>query len=65
VDDRHVSRVAIVGTGAMRDASGAEGLCAFVRDGFGVDARTISGEEEARLTFRGAVSGLNVRDLRA
>jgi exopolyphosphatase/guanosine-5'-triphosphate,3'-diphosphate pyrophosphatase len=55
-----VDRVAVVGTSAMRDAGGGEDLRAHVRAALGVDARVISGEEEARLTFRGALSGLPV-----
>lgn len=51
-------RVAIVGTSAMRDAGGGEDVRAHVRARFGVEARTISGEEEARLTFSGALGGL-------
>ena len=51
-------RVAVVGTSAMRDAGGGEEVRAKVRELFGVEARTISGEEEARLTFAGALSGL-------
>jgi exopolyphosphatase/guanosine-5'-triphosphate,3'-diphosphate pyrophosphatase len=52
------ARVAVVGTSAMRDADGGEAVRAHVRDRFGVEARTISGDEEARLTFAGALSGL-------
>jgi exopolyphosphatase/guanosine-5'-triphosphate,3'-diphosphate pyrophosphatase len=55
-----VDLVGVVGTSAMRDASGGEVVRAHVRAAFGVDARVISGEEEARLTFHGAVSGLNL-----
>jgi len=57
-----VERTAVVGTSAMRDASGAGGeeVLAKVRELFGVEARTVSGEEEARLTFEGAVSGLDL-----
>jgi len=54
-----VPRVAVVGTSAMRDAGGGEEVRAKVRELFGVEARTISGEEEARLTFAGALSGLD------
>jgi exopolyphosphatase/guanosine-5'-triphosphate,3'-diphosphate pyrophosphatase len=58
---RHrVDRVAVVGTSAMRDASGGEKLRQVVQDLFGVEARTLSGQEEARLTFEGATSGLGV-----
>jgi exopolyphosphatase / guanosine-5'-triphosphate,3'-diphosphate pyrophosphatase len=51
-------RVAVVGTSAMRDAGGSEELRTNVLATLGVEARVISGEEEARLTFRGALSGL-------
>lgn len=53
-------RVAVVGTSAMRDADGGEVVREAVRAHLGVDARVISGQEEARLTFRGALSGLPV-----
>jgi len=55
-----VERVSVVGTSAMRDAAGGEQIQRCVRALFGVDARVLSGQEEARLTFRGAVSGLAV-----
>jgi exopolyphosphatase/guanosine-5'-triphosphate,3'-diphosphate pyrophosphatase len=51
-------RVAIIGTSAMRDARGADELRAFVRATFGVEARVVSGDEEAQLSFSGALSGL-------
>lgn len=51
-------RVAVVGTSAMRDAGGGDEVRAKVRELFGVEARTISGVEEAKLTFAGALSGL-------
>ena len=53
-------RVAVVGTSAMRDAAGGEAVRAHVEKILGVEARVISGEEEARLTFAGAVSGLGL-----
>ncbi|HEX4514198.1 MAG TPA: hypothetical protein VH054_11700, partial [Polyangiaceae bacterium] len=55
-----VERVGVVGTSAMRDAGGGEEIRSKVRELFGVEARTISGEEEARLTFDGATGGLSV-----
>jgi exopolyphosphatase / guanosine-5'-triphosphate,3'-diphosphate pyrophosphatase len=51
-------RVAVVGTSAMRDAGGGEPLRARVLAALGVEARVLRGEEEARLTFRGALTGL-------
>ena len=53
-------KVAVVGTSAMRDAGGGDAVRAHVKARFGVEARTISGDEEARLTFAGALSGLRV-----
>ena len=52
------TRIAVVGTSAMRDAKGGEAVRDHVREQLGVDARVISGDEEARLTFTGALSGL-------
>jgi exopolyphosphatase/guanosine-5'-triphosphate,3'-diphosphate pyrophosphatase len=59
VKELGVARVGVVATSAMRDASGGEGIRAHVRNAFGVEARVISGDEEARLTFLGALSGLD------
>lgn len=55
-----VSRVDVVGTSAMRDASGGEQLVERVRELFGVPARVLTGDEEARVTFLGALSGLSL-----
>lgn len=55
-----VGEIAVVGTSAMRDAAGGEEVRRAVRDLLGVEARVVSGAEEARLAFRGAMSGLAV-----
>jgi exopolyphosphatase / guanosine-5'-triphosphate,3'-diphosphate pyrophosphatase len=60
VDELRIDRMSVVGTSAMRDAGGGDAVRDHVRACFGVDARVLSGEEEARLTFRGATSGLAV-----
>jgi exopolyphosphatase/guanosine-5'-triphosphate,3'-diphosphate pyrophosphatase len=57
-----VDRIAVVGTSAMRDAAGGEGLLAHIEASFGVPARVVSGGEEARLTFRGALGGMALQD---
>ena len=41
----------------MRDAANGEELLERIADRFGFEPHTISGEEEARLTFRGATAG--------
>ena len=43
-------------TSAVRDAANGAAFSERVRRDFGIDARTIAGEEEAQLTFRGATS---------
>ena len=47
------ARVAVL-TSAARDAANGADFTAHVTHDYGLDARTIAGEEEARLTFRGA-----------
>lgn len=59
VREMAVERVAVVGTSAMRDAGGGEAVREHVRRVLGVEARTIAGDEEAELTFRGALSGID------
>ncbi len=54
-----VDRVAVVGTSAMRDAHGGAEVAEHVKRALGVEARVIKGEEEARLTFVGALGGLH------
>lgn len=51
-------RIDVVGTSAMRDAERSEQVRDHVRRVLGVEARVIDGEEEARLTFTGALVGL-------
>jgi exopolyphosphatase / guanosine-5'-triphosphate,3'-diphosphate pyrophosphatase len=54
LDEHEVERTVAVLTSAVRDAANGPDFVASVRDEFGLDARTIPGEEEARLTFLGA-----------
>ena len=55
-----VQRVDAVGTSAMRDAEGGEAFRARAASLLGVEPRTISGEEEAELTYEGALVGLTL-----
>lgn len=55
--DKHGAPEAMaVLTSAARDAANGAELTARVRDEYGLDAQTLSGEQEARLTFLGATS---------
>jgi exopolyphosphatase/guanosine-5'-triphosphate,3'-diphosphate pyrophosphatase len=51
-----VANLAVL-TSAVRDASNGADFAEHVRRDFGLDARVLSGEEEAQLTFLGAMSG--------
>jgi exopolyphosphatase / guanosine-5'-triphosphate,3'-diphosphate pyrophosphatase len=53
------TRVRMVATSASRDASNAAGFQAMVRGVLGIDPEVITGDEEARLSFTGAVRGLS------
>lgn len=55
-------RVRMVATSATRDARNREDFFAMVRATLGVDADIISGDEEARLSFVGAVGDLDPGD---
>jgi len=53
-----VEEIAAVGTAGMRIAANAPAFVAAVRERCGVEIEVIPGEEEARLAFSAAVSGL-------
>jgi exopolyphosphatase/guanosine-5'-triphosphate,3'-diphosphate pyrophosphatase len=64
MDAAHVpadARVAVL-TSATRDAANGADFTRRVQDDFGLDARTIAGEQEAELTFRGATHGRDPHD---
>jgi exopolyphosphatase/guanosine-5'-triphosphate,3'-diphosphate pyrophosphatase len=56
IDAHGATATAAVLTSAVRDASNGAELTALVRERYGLDARTIGGDEEAALTFAGATS---------
>ena len=53
-------RVVAVATAAARDAENGAALIGRIRDRLGIEVRILSGEEEARFGFLGAVRGLPV-----
>jgi exopolyphosphatase / guanosine-5'-triphosphate,3'-diphosphate pyrophosphatase len=59
IDRLGAERVVALATSAMRDAENGPEFRDFLRERFGINARTISGDEEARLTFLGATSERN------
>ena len=57
-----VERVRMVATSATRDAANRDDFFAMTRDVLGVEAEVISGDEEARLSFTGAVGDCDPAD---
>ncbi|HKB52239.1 MAG TPA: Ppx/GppA phosphatase family protein [Solirubrobacterales bacterium] len=49
-------KVAAIATSAVRDASNGSAFIAELRERFALSARVLDGEEEARLTYRGATA---------
>lgn len=56
IDRLGAEQVVAVATSAMRDAENGLAFRDHVRERFSIDLVTISGDEEARLTFRGATA---------
>src|SRR3954469_23736339 len=61
IDELDVTAVRMCATSASRDASNAADFRAMVRGVLGVDPEVITGDEEARLSFTGAVAGLEAQ----
>lgn len=61
IDERGCAATVAVLTSAVRDASNGSDFTTQVCDTYGLDARTIEGEEEAQLTFLGATTGRAAR----
>ena len=55
-EEMGAERVMAIATSAVRDAVNGEAFIAELRERFDLDARLLTGEEEARLTYLGATS---------
>ncbi|SDJ67878.1 exopolyphosphatase / guanosine-5'-triphosphate,3'-diphosphate pyrophosphatase [Actinopolyspora mzabensis] len=62
IREEAVERTRMVATSATRDAANREDFFGMVRETLGVEAEVITGEEEARLSFVGAVGDLDPAD---
>ena len=56
IDEHRTGATTAVLTSAVRDATNGARFTSAVRERYGLDARTIGGDEEAALTFAGATS---------
>ncbi len=59
-----VERIFAIGTSALRDAKNRDEFLNFIKEKTGIEIKVISGEEEAKLTYLGAVSGLDKKFLK-
>jgi exopolyphosphatase/guanosine-5'-triphosphate,3'-diphosphate pyrophosphatase len=62
IDQHGAETVVALATSAVRDSENGDEFRDSLSERFGFDARTISGDEEAGLTFRGATSARADRD---
>jgi exopolyphosphatase/guanosine-5'-triphosphate,3'-diphosphate pyrophosphatase len=53
----HTEKIIACGTSALRDAINREEFVGFIKKKLGLEIEILSGDEEADLTYRGAVSG--------
>jgi exopolyphosphatase/guanosine-5'-triphosphate,3'-diphosphate pyrophosphatase len=60
IGSSHVDRVAAVGTSALRDAENRDEILRRAKADTGIEIEIISGDEEARWTYRGALLGMTV-----
>ena len=58
IADHGVESITVTGTSALRDAANRPGILQRVRAATGFEITVLTGEEEALLSYRGAVSGL-------
>jgi len=59
--DLGVEQILISGTSAVRDAANREILLAAIKNDFGITMQVLSGDEEAELTYFGALSNKNLQ----
>lgn len=57
-ESHSAQRIAVVGTSAFRDATNQSEFITFIKETTGLEVEVISGEQEALLTYRGAIFGL-------
>src|SRR5215208_54019 len=61
-EEMGAERVMAIATSAVRDAVNGEAFIAELRERFGLDARLLTGEEEANLTYLGATAQRPARE---
>lgn len=60
IDTHHVNRILAFGTSALRNAKNGEAVIQKIKQVTGIDARIISGDEEAKLIYMGVQSAMDL-----
>ena len=60
-EDLGAEKILISGTSAVRDAANREILLSEIKNNFGITMQVLSGDEEAELTYFGALSNKNLQ----
>jgi len=60
-EDLGAEKILISGTSAVRDAANRETLLSEIKNNFGITMQVLSGDEEAELTYFGALSNKNLQ----
>ncbi|MFA6468644.1 MAG: Ppx/GppA phosphatase family protein [Bacteroidota bacterium] len=55
-DDFGVEKIRAVGTSALRDAANSDEFISFIRQSIGISIEILTGDDEARWTYRGGIS---------
>jgi exopolyphosphatase/guanosine-5'-triphosphate,3'-diphosphate pyrophosphatase len=63
IDEHHSNKAVAVLTSAVRDAANGREFAQTVEDRYGLEPHVLTGDDEARLTFRGATSDRDPDDL--
>ena len=61
LDNYDVKRIRFIATSASRDVTNRDAFSAGIKTILGVEPEVISGDEEAELSYRGALSGLDIK----
>jgi exopolyphosphatase/guanosine-5'-triphosphate,3'-diphosphate pyrophosphatase len=59
-EEHNVQQIVAIGTSALRDAENREDILRQTKEATGVEIEILTGEEEARWTYRGALAGQSV-----
>src|SRR4051812_28796678 len=60
-EEHNVQQIVAIGTSTLRDAENREDILRQTKEATGVEIEILTGEEEARWTYRGALAGIEAQ----